>query len=148
MSTSHRDLSNVKRAKYKYNSYLERRGDGGMNTLVNLSERIIQLEKERDELITDAANLRNQRDKLQCKLDDVVDMVNAYITAKKAYSGGSTYNLLENELNRILDGDLMSKQNKFKRLYSTEIEQVLKHKNLAACLFLLEKIQMDLEEDE
>ncbi|WP_353420040.1 hypothetical protein PYH66_13875 (plasmid) [Staphylococcus delphini] len=56
--------------------------------------------------------------------------------------------MLENELNRILDGDLMSKQNKFKRLYSTEIEQVLKHKNLAACLFLLEKIQMDLEEDE
>ncbi|WP_353419822.1 hypothetical protein PYH66_05510 [Staphylococcus delphini] len=131
-----------------------------MNTLVNLSETIIQLEKERDTLINDIAGIRKERDellmsnhkviqeyaKLQRKLDDVVDMVNAYITAKKAYSGGSTYNLLENELNRILDGDLMSKQNKFKRLYSTEIEQALINKNLDECLFLLEKIKMDLEE--
>ncbi|WP_353452853.1 hypothetical protein [Staphylococcus coagulans] len=76
-----------------------------MNTLVNLSETIIQLEKERDSLITDVADLRNQRDKLQRKLDDVVNMVNAYITATKAYSGDGAYNLLESELNRILEDE-------------------------------------------
>ncbi|WP_340285379.1 hypothetical protein [Staphylococcus coagulans] len=76
-----------------------------MNALVNLGERIIQLEKERDSLITDVANLRNQRDKLQRKLGEVVSMVNAYITAERAYSGDGAHNLLENELNRILEGE-------------------------------------------
>ncbi|HAR5756202.1 hypothetical protein [Staphylococcus coagulans] len=103
---------------------------------------------ERDSLITDVADLRNQRDKLQRKLDEVVSMVNSYITAERAYSGDGAQNLLENELNRILDGDLVSEQNKYNRLYSTEIEQALKNKNLYECLFLLEKIQMDLEEGE
>ncbi|MBZ8174770.1 hypothetical protein [Staphylococcus delphini] len=46
-----------------------------------------------------------ERDELKQKLDDVVDMVNAYITATKAYSGESTYNLLENELKRILEDE-------------------------------------------
>ncbi|MFP4913128.1 hypothetical protein [Staphylococcus coagulans] len=104
--------------------------------------------EQRDSLIADVANLRNQRDKLQRKLDEVVSMVNSYITAETAYSGDGAQNLLENELNRILDGDLVSEQNKYNRLYSTEIEQALKNKNLYECLFLLEKIQMDLEEDE
>ncbi|WP_428700560.1 hypothetical protein [Staphylococcus coagulans] len=104
--------------------------------------------EQRDSLITDVADLRNQRDKLQRKLDEVVSMVNAYITAERAYSGDGAQNLLENELNRILDGDLVSEQNKYNRLYSTEIEQTLKNKNLHECLFLLEKIQMDLEENE
>lgn len=104
--------------------------------------------EQRDSLITDVADLRNQRDKLQRKLDEVVSMVNSYITAETAYSGDGAQNLLENELNRILDGDLVSEQNKYNRLYSTEIEQALKNKNLYECLFLLEKIQMDLEEDE
>ncbi|EHV5248516.1 hypothetical protein P1M98_001721 [Staphylococcus pseudintermedius] len=61
--------------------------------------------KQRDILIDDNANLRNQRDKLQRKLDEVVSMVNAYITAERAYSGESAYNLLENELNRILENE-------------------------------------------
>ncbi|EGQ1599315.1 hypothetical protein EOQ16_07845 [Staphylococcus pseudintermedius] len=61
--------------------------------------------KQRDILIDDNANLRNQRDKLQRKLDEVVSMVNAYITAERAYSGESAYNLLENELNRILEDE-------------------------------------------
>ncbi len=76
-----------------------------MNDLVNFGERIIQLEKERDSLITDVANLRNQRDKSQRKLDEVVSMVNTYITATKAYSGDGAYNLLGNELNRILEDE-------------------------------------------
>ncbi|HAR5687733.1 TPA: hypothetical protein I1464_002170, partial [Staphylococcus pseudintermedius] len=56
--------------------------------------------KQRDILIDDNAKLRKERAKLQRKLDDVVSMVNAYITAERAYSGESAYNLLENELNR------------------------------------------------
>ncbi|QQJ84288.1 hypothetical protein DJ466_10105 [Staphylococcus pseudintermedius] len=61
--------------------------------------------KQRDILIDDNANLRNQRDKLQRKLDEVVSMVNAYITAERAYSGESAYNLLENELDRIMEDE-------------------------------------------
>ncbi|EJE4550670.1 TPA: hypothetical protein NJN95_002450 [Staphylococcus pseudintermedius] len=61
--------------------------------------------KQRDILIDDNAKLRKERAKLQRKLDDVVSMVNAYITAERAYSGESAYNLLENELNRILEDE-------------------------------------------
>ncbi|HGH5486142.1 hypothetical protein JL789_11830 [Staphylococcus pseudintermedius] len=61
--------------------------------------------KQRDILIDDNAKLRKERAKLQRKLDDVVDMVNAYVIAAKAYSGESAYNLLENELNRILEDE-------------------------------------------
>ncbi|MBC8682199.1 hypothetical protein [Staphylococcus pseudintermedius] len=61
--------------------------------------------KQRDILIDDNAKLRKERAKLQRKLDDVVSMVNAYVIAAKAYSGESAYNLLENELNRILEDE-------------------------------------------
>lgn len=61
--------------------------------------------KQRDILIDDNAKLRKERAKLQRKLDDVVSMVNAYITAERACSGESAYNLLENELNRILEDE-------------------------------------------
>ncbi|MBT2852368.1 hypothetical protein HIQ35_02095 [Staphylococcus coagulans] len=73
-----------------------------MNALVNLGERIIQLEKERDSLITDVANLRNQRDKLQHQLDDVVDLFNTHLAYKKAWSDNPYYDKLENELNRLM----------------------------------------------
>ncbi|WP_305850519.1 hypothetical protein [Staphylococcus hyicus] len=76
-------------------------GDGGMNSLADLKERIIQLEKERDTLIEDITRLRAERDMYKRKLDDVVSVVNAYIITTKVYSGDSVYNLLENELNRI-----------------------------------------------
>ncbi|EOZ4066677.1 hypothetical protein ACQLQ3_002271 [Staphylococcus pseudintermedius] len=59
--------------------------------------------KQRDILIDDNAKLRKERAKLQRKLDDVVSMVNAYVIAAKAYSGESAYNLLENELDRIME---------------------------------------------
>ncbi|EKO8621906.1 DUF1140 family protein [Staphylococcus pseudintermedius] len=39
------------------------------------------------------------------QLDDVVSMVNAYVIAAKAYSGESAYNLLENELDRIMEDE-------------------------------------------
>ncbi len=61
--------------------------------------------EQRDSLITDVANLRNQRDKLQRKLDEVVSMVNAYIMAERAYSGDGAHNLLGNELDRILEDE-------------------------------------------
>ncbi len=76
-----------------------------MNALVNLGERIIQLEKERDSLITDVANLRNQRDKLQHQLDDVVDLFNTHLHHKKAWSDNPYYDKLENELNRLLEDE-------------------------------------------
>ncbi|WP_353418200.1 hypothetical protein PYH71_08860 [Staphylococcus delphini] len=69
-----------------------------------------------------------------------------YIT-KKAWSDNPYYDLVQRRLNQIVDGYPVE-TTRLRRLYSTEIEQALKHKNLAACLFLLEKIQMDLEEDE
>ncbi|ADV05098.1 hypothetical protein NM909_002381 [Staphylococcus pseudintermedius] len=61
--------------------------------------------KQRDILIDDNAKLRKERAKLQRKLDDVVSMVNAYVIAAKAYSGESAYNLLENELDRIMEDE-------------------------------------------
>lgn len=54
---------------------------------------------------TDDYNYKAEYDDLKRKLDDVVSMVNAYITAERAYSGESAYNLLENELNRILEDE-------------------------------------------
>lgn len=72
-----------------------------MNSLADLKERIIRLEKERDTLIEDITRLRAERDMYKRKLDDVVSVVNAYIITTKVYSGDSVYNLLENELNRI-----------------------------------------------
>ncbi|HEC2149851.1 TPA: hypothetical protein R1942_000362 [Staphylococcus delphini] len=73
--------------------------------IANLLSEIRKYKEQRDTLINDVADLRNERDELKRKLDDVVDMVNAYITAAKAYSGESTYNLLENELKRILEDE-------------------------------------------
>lgn len=61
--------------------------------------------KERDELIMSNHKVIQDNTKLKRKLDDVVSMVNAYITAERAYSGESAYNLLENELNRILEDE-------------------------------------------
>ncbi|EHT8101750.1 hypothetical protein LUK89_002465 [Staphylococcus pseudintermedius] len=88
-----------------------------------------------------------QRDELKRKLDDVVDLFNAHLHHKKAWSDNPYYDLVQRRLNQIVDGYPVE-TTRLQRMYSTEIEQVLKHKNLAECLFLLEKIQMDLEEDE
>ncbi|EJD8536947.1 hypothetical protein M2M20_001863 [Staphylococcus pseudintermedius] len=88
-----------------------------------------------------------QRDELKQKLDDVVDLFNTHLYHKKAWSDNPYYDLVQRRLNQIVDGYPVE-TTRLQRMYSTEIEQVLKHKNLAECLFLLEKIQMDLEEDE
>ncbi|MBT2864106.1 hypothetical protein [Staphylococcus coagulans] len=73
-----------------------------MNALVNLGERIIQLEKERDSLIDDITKLRKERDDLKRKLDDVVDLFNTHLAYKKAWSDNPYYDKLENELNRLM----------------------------------------------
>lgn len=85
------------------------------------------------------------RDDLKRKLDDVVDLFNTHLYHKKAWSDNPYYDLVQRRLNQIVDGYPVE-TTRLQRMYSTEIEQVLKHKNLAACLFLLEKIKMDLEE--
>ncbi|MEJ7541966.1 hypothetical protein [Staphylococcus intermedius] len=74
-----------------------------MNTLVNLGERIIQLEKERDTLINDITGIRKERDKLQRKLDEVVELFNTHLAYKKAWSDNPYYDKLQNELNKILE---------------------------------------------
>lgn len=71
----------------------------------SLIDDITGLRKERDELIMSNHKVIQDNTKLKRKLDDVVSMVNAYITAERAYSGESAYNLLENELNRILEDE-------------------------------------------
>ncbi|WP_242680370.1 MULTISPECIES: hypothetical protein [Staphylococcus] len=68
-----------------------------MNALVNLGERIIQLEKERDSLIDDITKLRKERDDLKRKLDDVVDLFNTHLAYKKAWSDNPYYDKLQNE---------------------------------------------------
>ncbi|EGQ3430778.1 TPA: hypothetical protein I1885_000503 [Staphylococcus pseudintermedius] len=88
-----------------------------------------------------------ERDELKQKLDDVVDLFNAHLHHKKAWSDNPYYDRVQQRLNKILEGYPL-KATRLRRLYSTEIEQALKNKDLSECLFLLEKIKMDLEEDE
>ncbi|WP_340299187.1 hypothetical protein [Staphylococcus coagulans] len=106
-----------------------------------------QLRKECDEIIESKFEVIQEYDELKRKLDDVVNLFNTHLYHKKAWSDNPYYDLVQRRLNQIVDGYPV-KTTRLRRIYSTEIEQVLKHKNLAECLFLLEKIQMDLEEDE
>ncbi|WP_340299288.1 hypothetical protein [Staphylococcus coagulans] len=76
-----------------------------MNALVNLGERIIQLEKERDSLIDEITKLRKERDDLKRKLDDVVDLFNTHLVYKKAWSDNPYYDKLQNKLNRLLEDE-------------------------------------------
>lgn len=96
---------------------------------------------------TDDYNYKAEYDELKRKLDDVVDLFNTHLYHKKAWSDNPYYDLVQRRLNQIVDGYPVE-TTRLQRMYSTEIEQVLKHKNLAACLFLLEKIKMDLEGEE
>ncbi|MDK3667909.1 hypothetical protein O0A02_00445 [Staphylococcus pseudintermedius] len=96
---------------------------------------------------TDDYNYKAEYDELKRKLDDVVDLFNTHLYHKKAWSDNPYYDVVQRRLNQIVDGYPV-RTTRLRRIYSTEIEQVLKHKNLAECLFLLEKIKMDLEEDE
>lgn len=92
-------------------------------------------------------NAKKERDDLKRKLDDVVDLFNTHLHHKKAWSDNPYYDRVQQRLNKIMEGYPL-KATRLRRLYSTEIEQALKNKDLSECLFLLEKIKMDLEEDE
>lgn len=74
-----------------------------LGELQKMEYTIEQVKAERDSLIDDITDLRNQRDKLQCKLDDVVDLFNTHLHHKKAWSDNPYYDKLQNELNRILE---------------------------------------------
>lgn len=118
-----------------------------LGELQKMEYTIEQVKAERDSLIKDIADLRKERDDLKHQLDDVVDLFNTHLHHKKAWSDNPYYDIVQRRLNQILDGYPVE-TTRLQRLYSTEIEQALKYENLAECLFLLEKIQMDLEEDE
>ncbi len=61
--------------------------------------------EQRDSLITDVADLRNQRDKLQRKLYSVVELFNTHLAYKKAWSDNPYYDKLQNKLNKILEDE-------------------------------------------
>ncbi|ENY5558857.1 hypothetical protein ACFZL5_001087 [Staphylococcus pseudintermedius] len=61
--------------------------------------------EQRDSLITDVADLRNQRDKLQRKLDDVVDLFNTHLHHKKAWSDNPYYDRVQQRLNKIMEDE-------------------------------------------
>lgn len=73
-----------------------------MNTLINLGERIIQLEKERDTLIEDITRLRAERDEYKRKLDDVVELFTRHINYKLSVSHNTRYINLRHKLDEVL----------------------------------------------
>ncbi|KFE41953.1 hypothetical protein BU586_04585 [Staphylococcus agnetis] len=76
-----------------------------MNSLVNLGERIIQLEKERDTLIADITCLRAERDEYKRKLDDVVKLFTRHINYKLSVSHNTWYLGLRHKLDEVLKND-------------------------------------------
>ncbi|AAX91392.1 ORF069 [Staphylococcus phage EW] len=79
-----------------------------MNSLVNLGERIIQLEKERDTLIADITRLRAERDEYKRKLDDVVELFTRHINYKLSVSHNTWYLSLRHKLDEVLKDDNQS----------------------------------------
>ncbi|EGQ1303561.1 TPA: hypothetical protein K8107_000302 [Staphylococcus pseudintermedius] len=69
----------------------------------SLTDDITNLRKERDELIMSNHKVIQDNTKLQRKLDDVVDLFNAHLHHKKAWSDNPYYDKLQNELKRILE---------------------------------------------
>ncbi|MDE9804597.1 hypothetical protein O0G79_07140 [Staphylococcus pseudintermedius] len=69
----------------------------------SLTDDITNLRKERDELIMSNHKVIQDNTKLKRKLDDVVDLFNAHLHHKKAWSDNPYYDKLQNELKRILE---------------------------------------------
>ncbi|UXR79040.1 hypothetical protein [Staphylococcus sp. IVB6227] len=137
------DIARVREERFE----LSKKLDKYCNVSLGIEGQLVDVSKERDELIMSNHKAIQDNAKLQHKLDDVVDLFNTHLYHKKAWSDNPYYDKLQNELNKILDGYPVE-TTRLRRLYSTEIEQALKNKDLSECLFLLEKIKMDLEEDE
>lgn len=66
---------------------------------------MIDYKSERDSLIADVANLRDERDKLKHKLDSVALLFNTHLAYKKAWSDNPYYDKLQNELNKLLEDE-------------------------------------------
>ncbi|PWZ71883.1 hypothetical protein DD902_13565, partial [Staphylococcus pseudintermedius] len=88
-----------------------------------------------------------ERYDLKRKIDDVVDLFNAHLHHKKAWSDNPYYAVVHRRLNHIIDGYPL-KTTRLQRLSSTALAPCFPHPNLAECLFLLANLQLDLEEAE
>lgn len=76
-----------------------------MNSLVDLKERILQLEKKRDTLIEDITRLRAERDMYKRKLDDVVELFTRHINYKLSVSHNTWYINLRHKLDEVLKNE-------------------------------------------
>ncbi|EGQ3776002.1 hypothetical protein GH131_10220 [Staphylococcus pseudintermedius] len=69
----------------------------------SLTDDITNLRKERDELIMSNHKVIQDNTKLKRKLDDVVDLFNAHLHHKKAWSDNPYYDRVQQRLNKILE---------------------------------------------
>ncbi|HAR6144953.1 TPA: hypothetical protein I1692_001960 [Staphylococcus pseudintermedius] len=69
----------------------------------SLTDDITNLRKERDELIMSNHKVIQDNTKLQRKLDDVVDLFNAHLHHKKAWSDNPYYDRVQQRLNKIME---------------------------------------------
>ncbi|MBJ8254578.1 hypothetical protein JGZ08_08705 [Staphylococcus pseudintermedius] len=71
----------------------------------SLTDDITNLRKERDELIMSNHKVIQDNTKLQRKLDDVVDLFNAHLHHKKAWSDNPYYDRVQQRLNKIIEDE-------------------------------------------
>ncbi|EIT1231134.1 TPA: hypothetical protein I1452_002709 [Staphylococcus pseudintermedius] len=71
----------------------------------SLTDDITNLRKERDELIMSNHKVIQDNTKLQRKLDDVVDLFNAHLHHKKAWSDNPYYDRVQQRLNKIMEDE-------------------------------------------
>ncbi|EGQ3349080.1 hypothetical protein LN314_000449 [Staphylococcus pseudintermedius] len=71
----------------------------------SLTDDITNLRKERDELIMSNHKVIQDNTKLKRKLDDVVDLFNAHLHHKKAWSDNPYYDRVQQRLNKILEDE-------------------------------------------
>ncbi|EIU0345079.1 hypothetical protein L3Z54_000443 [Staphylococcus pseudintermedius] len=69
----------------------------------SLTDDITNLRKERDELIMSNHKVIQDNTKLKRKLDDVVDLFNAHLHHKKAWSDNPYYDRVQQRLNKIIE---------------------------------------------
>lgn len=73
-----------------------------MNSLVNLGERIIQLEKERDTLIEDITRLRAERDQYLALAKDYKALINYKVECNP---GNMNYKKLKQKIDEVLKNE-------------------------------------------
>ncbi|MEB7449897.1 hypothetical protein NGB74_02585 [Staphylococcus chromogenes] len=73
-----------------------------MNTLINLGERIIQLEKERDTLIEDITRLRAERNQYLALAKDYKTLIDYKVECNP---GNMNYKKLKQKIDEVLKDD-------------------------------------------